>query len=263
MSQQPKITVITGATGGIGFAYAKHLAQKGYELFITASDKKRLDECSEYLFRNYSVNVTSMVTNLASTEDRNRLATRISDMPRIDMLINSAGFGEGSYFHKENIEDAQRMVNVHIVATTQFVHAALPAMIKNKSGQIITVSSLGAFTPAPGSSIYASTKAFLNSFMESIHMEVKKHNIHVQSLCPGLTHTNFHTRGDREASVSAKWKVFWMSADEVVRASMKALGKRHVVYVPGFMNKLTKFVVGVLPSRVYYVFAGNTAKSFQ
>ena len=153
------------------------------------------------------------------------------------------------------------MIQVHISATIQLVHAVLPGMVKRKQGKIITVSSMSAFLPAPGNSIYAATKAFLNTFMESIHMEVHKYGLQVQSLCPGLTRTGFHKRLKKEGKRSRISKIVpWMEADEVVDQSLKCLEDGKVICIPGCFNKAVKKVIPALPRKSFYSLSEKIAQ---
>jgi short-subunit dehydrogenase len=175
--------------------------------------------------------------------------------------VNCAGFGGGERFCDEKLEHQLKMIQVHIAATVQLVHAVLPGMVKRKKGNIITVSSLSAFIPSPGSSIYAATKSFLNSFMESIHMEVSKYGVKVQSLCPGLTHTEFHTRLKKEGKRSGLNRAIpFMEPDDVIEYSLKCLKKGKVVCIPGCFNKTIKKAIPIVPRKSFYALSKKVAE---
>lgn len=245
--------LVTGATGGIGKSFAQHLAAKKYNLFLTDMDIERLNELAEKLKKEYTVEVKTEAVNLADEKELLAFKKKIMNPGNIGMLVNCAGFGEGKKFYDEKIERQMKMIQVHISATVQLVHAVLPGMIKRKEGKIITVSSMSAFIPAPGNSVYAGTKAFLNAFMESIHMEVYKYGIQVQSLCPGLTHTGFHEKLEKEGKRSRISKIVpWMEADAVVDYSLKCLDQGKVVCIPGCFNKSVKKAIPVLSRKAFY-----------
>lgn len=256
-----KRAVITGASGGIGYAYATQLAEAGYDLVLTGLEPVRLEEVIQQLKSKYHTDVRAVVADLAHTGGITALIADLKDFEPLDMLINSAGYGEHKFFHEEDEEDVLKMLNVQITATVRLVHALLPGMIARRSGSIITVSSLAAFVPAPGASIYSSSKAFLNSFMESIHMEVHHYGIKVQSLCPGPTHTDFHKGQEVEESLSGI--DFWMEPEDVVRISLRALQKGEVVCIPGSMNKVIGNIAPMLPRRPYYHLAEKMAHRFR
>lgn len=263
MIQENKLAVITGATGGIGSSFAKYIAARQYNLVISAYEQDLLEQAAAELREKYHIDVITIPANLAVPEDISALAQKLSALPQVDMLVNCAGFGEKSLFYKEDMSSVHKMINVHISATVELVHAVLPIMIKQRRGSIVTVSSLAAFIPAPGSSIYSSTKAFLNSFMESVHMEVNEYGINVQALCPGLTHTAFHNESDVETSIKMKGVDLWMEADDVVEESMRELDKGSVICIPGCINKAIKNLMPAIPRKLYYVITDKTAEKFK
>ncbi len=257
-----KLALITGATGGIGLSFATHLAAEGYDLVITGRNSRKLNEIAANLnVNNAGINIDAIQADLSLAADIASLAKYAEQLEHIDMLVNCAGYGERCLFIDEPEHEILDMLSVHITATVQLVHAVLPRMVKNHSGAIITVSSLAAFVPAPGSTIYASSKAFLNTFMESLHMEVHQYGIKVQSLCPGPTHTDFHKGASPAQSVSGI--DLWMKPDEVVNISLRALENDEVVCVPGSMNKVIKNLTSLLPRTPYYRLTEKLAKKYR
>lgn len=255
MAGRNKIAVITGATGGLGTCFAHQLAEKGYDMVITGRRYARLHQLAADISMQYGVTVRPVVADFTRPADVEGLLNLIATLPRVDMLVSNAGYGEGCIFEDEDTTDMLAMVRVHVDATLQLVHAVLPIMRKQRSGYIISVSSLSAFMPAPGSSIYAATKGFLNTFMESLQMEVRRHGIMVQSLCPGLTHTGFHDRMPQGTKLNLGLFDLWMSPSDVVNASLKKLGSKKVVYVPGFKNKMIVLFTALLPRSIYLALA--------
>lgn len=253
MDNCKKIAVITGATGGLGKAFARHLAAAGYNLLLSGRSSYKLHLLADEMSTVYGVEVQAIAADLSHRSGIDKLVDSISTLPRIDMLVSNAGYGERAMFEDEHISDALDMIRVHIDATVQLVHAVLPHMRRQRAGDIIAVSSLSAYVPAPGSSIYASTKTFINTFMESIQMEVHSYGISVQSLCPGLTHTGFHDGAVEKNTMNAGGINMWMDADDVVAASLRGLKKGSVVYIPGMKNRLLKFLIGLLPRSCYFI----------
>ncbi|TAL59695.1 MAG: SDR family oxidoreductase [Bacteroidetes bacterium] len=253
--------LIIGAMGGMGKSFAQHLAARKYNLFITDINIKGLQEMAEGLKKQYAVEIKTEAVDLTDDQELCMFAKRLMSSDNIGMFVNCAGFGEGETFCEEKIERQLKMIQVHISATVQLTHAVLPGMIKRKRGKIIIISSMSAFIPAPGNSIYAGTKAFLNTFMESIHMEVHKHGVRVQSLCPGLTRTGFHERLKKEGKRSQLSKVVpWMDADKVVDYSLKCLDKGKVVCIPGCFNKIIKKGIPILPRKSFYSLSKKIAE---
>lgn len=248
-----KIAVITGATGGIGREYVKKLAEEQqYDIVMIDVDRVRLNEMAAELRATYNVNVETLVANLADAEAIKALVAKLSQYEYVDMFIHAAGYGEKTFFNDEPIQAALDMLSVHVSSAIQLIHGLLPGMLKYKSGTIIVVSSLASFIPAPGSSIYSGTKSFINSFLESLHMEVHSRGIKIQSLCPGLTHTGFHTESDIKRFEGIPGLDLWMEADEVVNISLAALSNDKVICIPGFINKSFRAAAGLLPRKSFY-----------
>jgi len=258
-----KIALVTGASGGIGSSFAKQLAAQKYDLVLSGRKEQELRNLADDITATYGVGVELVITDLSSEQGIEVLTDRVAALDNIDMLVSNAGYGERSRFEHEQVSDVMKMISVSVNATVQLVHAALPGMIRRKSGNIIAVSSLSAFVPAPGSSIYSSSKVFLNSFMESIYMEVHKYGIKVQSLCPGLVHTGFHNNSQVAHTVDARGLNLWMEPDKVVEHSLRALMKGEVICIPGTVNKLIKRLLPSLPRRSYYSIVDRIAQRFK
>jgi len=163
----------------------------------------------------------------------------IKKAKNLDILINNAGFGTRGNFSDVSPEKSINMINVHVLAPTRFCRSVLPGMIKQNQGSIINVSSLAAFYPIKGNAIYKATKTYLIMFSKSIQNELKNYNIKVQALCPGFVYTGFHDTNefkDFDRSSVPKW--LWMSAEEVVKQSLKALRKKKVIFIPGIKNRI-------------------------
>lgn len=256
-----KIAFITGASGGIGKEFARQLADRGYNLVLVAHQLEGLNQLAEEIEGHYPVHATTLVADFTKTTDVINVVAYIKNAERVDVLVNCAGYSEHTPFYEQDEISVLNMLNVQVMATVRLVHAALPKMIARRGGGIVTVSSLAAFTPAPGASMYSASKAFLNTFMETLHMEVHNYDIKVQSLCPGPTHTGFHHGQDVEESVAGI--DFWMEPEDVVAISLKALERGEVVCVPGIINKVIKNVAPMLPRRPYYHLAEKMAAKFR
>jgi len=248
-----RIALITGASSGIGRAFAWRFAQSGYDLIITGRRKDKLAQLEDELKENFGISVETIIAELSDNKDVNELMKIIKSHDNIFVLINNAGYGSGREFSQCDLKFHMQMLQVHVITSLKLIHSVLPQMISKKQGTIINVSSLGAFMPAPGSSIYSATKLFLKSFTESLYMEVSKYDIRVQCLCPGYTtHTEFLKRRMNGLVPKNSGFVPWMDADTLVDKCLKSLEKGKIVYVPGFMNRLLVKVVPFIPIRMYY-----------
>jgi short-subunit dehydrogenase len=235
-----QLALITGASSGIGEAFARQLAERGYDLCITARRSGQLEDIAAELREKNKVNVNIIVADLAADDGINKVAAWIQENPSITMLINNAGFGARGLFVNKSAERYAEMITVHVMAAMRLTSAALPAMIKAKRGAVINVSSVTAYMPLAGNAVYAGTKSFLNSFTEALAFELKNTGVKVQVLVPGFTYSDFHKRPDyaKLDTYSSIPKFMWMTPGEVARISLRALDKNKVHCIPGALNKL-------------------------
>lgn len=230
--------VITGASAGIGAAYAHALARRGMDLLLTARRVERLDALAQTLRAAHGVDVRLHPADLADPDELERLAGVVAALPRLALLVNNAGFGTGGHFMETTPESQSAMIHVHATAATRLSHAALPALVRAGRGAIINVSSIAAYFKG---TTYSASKAYLNSFSAGLQAELRGTGVRVQALCPGYTVTEFHDTPEFADFDRAQVpRAMWMSADAVVDASLTALDRsRHrVVLIPGWRNKL-------------------------
>ena len=251
MSQM--IALITGASSGIGEAFAKKFAQQGYNLVITGRREDLLHDISDKLQKRYNIIVETLKVELADEEDLEFLSEKIKHMDNLSVLVNNAGFGSRFNFINEEFKSQEDMIKVHVLAPVKLIYAALPGMIHRGHGTIINVSSISGKTPLPVGATYSATKSFLSTFSESLYLENASTNIKIQTLCPGFTKTNFHGKlGLNGASLSNKGFIRWMTPERVVEVSLKNLKKGKIICVPGFWNKVIWFLADIIPRNIYY-----------
>jgi hypothetical protein len=241
----PGKALITGASSGIGASYAKHLAEKGFDLILLARRKERLQSLADTLQSFYSIRCEIIPADLSNCEEINKVANHIQQTQNLDILINNAGFATVGYFADIPFEKSMLMFHLHMTASTQLSHAALQGMLKRRRGAIINVSSMGAFMLTPGNVIYDATKSFLATFSENISLEVRDKGIKLQAVCPGFTRTEFHEVGDfKNFDRSVIPDSLWMMPDEVVSLSLKALeNNMKIVFIPGWKKRLLKWII--------------------
>jgi len=231
--------LITGASSGIGAAFARRLARDGCDLILVARRRERLEELASELRTAHGIRAETMATDLAQIAGIEQVEACIAAQGALDLLINNAGFGTYARFPEVSAARHTDMINVHITASVRLMRAALPAMLARGRGGIINVASISAFFPLPGNGSYAASKAYLVTFSESLQREVAGSGVRVQALCPGYTVTEFHQTPEYAAfdrdRVPAK---LWMSADDVVNASLKALRRGRVICIPGWKYRL-------------------------
>ncbi len=237
--------LVTGASSGIGAAFADRLARDGYDLVIVARDRERLERTAKQLRERDAIAVEVLVADLSQPAGVQAVAERIAADPALTMLVNNAGFGFIGSFAELDGEREEKVIRVNVAALTRLTRAALPGMIARRRGAIINLSSMAAFQPGPFNATYSATKAYVNSFTEALHEELRGTGVRVQALCPGFTRTEFQTRAGIDVSNLPAF--VWMAADAVVDASLTALERGDVVCVPGTANWLTATVTGMVP----------------
>jgi len=236
------VALITGASSGIGEVFARKLSAKGYHTILVARRKERLAKLAAEL-----PSAEVLVADLTIDPDLRAIEQRIKIEPRLEMLVNNAGFGIQGAYHSTDIDAQDRMHHLHIVAVARLTHAALTGMVERAKGNIINVSSVAGFLQSPYSVTYNATKAWMNSFTAGLCLELKSiHSpVRVQALCPGFTYTEFQeTAGvDRETIP----KSLWMSAEDVVETSLRGLERNKLVVVPGWRYRLFLAAIRFLP----------------
>ncbi|HOO70717.1 MAG TPA: SDR family oxidoreductase [Spirochaetota bacterium] len=249
---------ITGATSGIGAEFARQLAARGMNLVLTGRRKDVIKNIAAEVKQKTGSDVEVIIAELSDPADLNRVISKIKKTQRLEYLVNNAGFGTNGFFHEESIVTQEIMLRVHADTTMKLTHAAIPGMIRNGHGAIINVASLSARVIMPSTVMYSATKAFLLAFSETLHLELARHNIKVQALCPGFTRSDFHHKMGLEQSIlNNRGLTQWMAPDAVVRASLNALNKKNrVICVPGKGNAFLFNLVNFLPRSLFYKIAG-------
>jgi hypothetical protein len=243
------LAVITGASAGIGAAFARKLAARGYDLLLVARREDRLRALARQLHDQHGITAEFLAADLTGAVALESLAQRIREAQGLGLLVNNAGFGTNRYFFEAGPEGQDQMHRLHVVATARLTHAALanlrPRAIAGTG--VINVSSVAAFAPAPQNVSYCATKAWMNRFTEGLAIELAswKSPVTVQALCPGYTLTEFHdvTGADR----SAVPRSFWCTADFVVAESLRAFDRRKLFVIPGWRYKCLTGLLTILP----------------
>jgi short-subunit dehydrogenase len=225
------VAVVTGASAGLGVEFARQLSAKGHRLVLVARRRERLDELAAELGNARAVELNLSQPGAAGA----LMADVIRHGETVGVLVNNAGFGLAGQFAELDGRRQREMIDLNCGALAELAHAFLPGMIDRKAGSILNVASTAAFQPGPGMAVYFATKAFVLSFSEALHDEVKRHNVKVSCLCPGPTRTEFRS----VSGFDPKGRLAKISADapSVVRAGLKGLERNRAVVVPGLANK--------------------------
>ncbi len=249
MERVRPVALITGASSGIGAAFAWELAGRNYDLILVARRRERLDELARGLAQSAGVTVETIVADLTCDPDVKSVAGRLRTEEGLELLVNSAGFGTTGFFFEADPQGQEDMHRLHVLATVVLTRAALGPMVNRNRGAIINVSSVAAFIPSGANVSYNSTKAWMNVFTESINLELRAldSRVRVQALCPGFTVTEFHEKLGIDRDQIFPNSGFWMPAEKVVRDSLAGLKKGDWLVVPGWRYKLLVFGLRHLP----------------
>ena len=228
-----KVALVTGASAGLGVEFARQLSKRGHRLVLAARRKERLEELAKELGNARAVAIDLSKSNAAAK----LMADLEANGEEVDLLVNNAGFGLIGRFAKAESKRLRQMIDLNVGTLTDLCRTVAPAMMKRKTGGIINVASTAAFQPGPNMAVYFATKAFVLSFTEALHEELKPHGIRVTCLCPGPTRTEF---GDVAGfGGNGLFDRVAMNAPEVVAAGLDGLEKNKAVVVPGLLNKVT------------------------
>ena len=235
--------LITGATAGIGAAYAKLLAKEGFDLVLVARDLPRLKGVAKELSNLYKIKAETIKADLTKPAQLAKVEKRLANNSKpIEVLINNAGFGLKDSFLVSNLAREQELLDVLVTAPMRLSHAVLPGMIKRNSGSIVNVSSVASFI-AGGT--YSAAKSYLTVFSEYLHTELRDTNIKVSALCPGFTRTEFHARGKMKMSGLPNY--MWTTVDQVVAKSWRYVKAGKVICIPGWQYMLLSSIARIAP----------------
>lgn len=251
--------LITGASTGIGLAYAERLARDGTGLSLVARDGDRLRGIADRLRKDHGADSTVLPADLTRPEDVAKIVAAVAEDPALDLLVNNAGFATLGRFAELPVTGELNEIALNVVALVRLSHAALPAMIARHRGAIINLSSLAAFQPGPYNATYTATKAYVKSFTESLAEELRGTGVSVQVVCPGFTRTEFQERAGLDATRIPSFA--WMTAEEVVEASLHELQRGKVVSVPGLANRFSAALTAVVPGAILRRALGHMTES--
>jgi uncharacterized protein len=247
-----KTALITGASTGIGFEFAKLFAADGYNLVLIARDEQKLREIAGSLPSKFNISVKIYPKDLSVTGDIEKLVRQIrEDVGTIEVLVNNAGFGLSGAFVDTDLARELEMIQLNVVSLVIFTKLWAKEMVQRKGGKILNVASTAAFQPGPLMAIYYATKAFVLSFSEALAEELKERGVTVTALCPGPTATQFSKRAELEKSRLFKGGIVpVLDAATVAKIGYDGLSKGHPVVIPGLINKIGVLSVRLTPRKL-------------
>lgn len=234
-----RTALITGASSGIGAAFARLLAARGSDLILVARREERLKQLATELSSRHPIQVELLPADLSSEAGIQLAAMHAHDCPTLDLLINNAGFGLPGAFHETPLEKINAIIQVLVLAAVRLTHAALSGMTARQRGAIINVTSMASYVVTPRNVAYSATKAFLTVFSEGLMLELHGTPIRVLELLPGFTRSDFHNNDNyqdlRVDQRVPKW--MWVSADETAAAALRDLERGRRVCAPGCVGR--------------------------
>jgi uncharacterized protein len=249
------VALVTGASSGIGRAFALALADRGHDLVLVARDTARLEALAKELGDAYGAAAEVLTADLSDPTGLAAVEARVSDPGRpVDLLVNNAGFGTAGKFATLPIDREQQEIELNVLALVRLTHAALAPQIERGGGGVINVASIAGYQPTPGNATYGATKAFVRSFSQAVHEELKGTGVRCMVLSPGFTRTEFQVRAGFDSSEVPSF--MWQEAGTVVQHALRAYDKGRAECVPGALNGATAVFTAATPNAVTRRIAG-------
>jgi uncharacterized protein len=238
--------LITGASRGLGMAFARALAERHYNLVLVARSAEPLDAFANELRRSTPVSVIAIQVDLSSPGAVQILMEQLSKgrIP-IDLLVNNAGFGLRGEFRGLSIRQQPEMLRLNNQVIVELTYNLLPRILERRQKGIINISSTAGFQPIPFASVYSATKAFLTTFSLALEQELRSAGVSVVTVCPGRLHKNGNDESEQRAR--GKWAGIYQSPNEVVEDALRVLANGGGLTVPGALNKFSVFAQRLIP----------------
>jgi uncharacterized protein len=235
--------IVTGASSGIGLAFARELARRGHKTLAVARRRDRLETLAEEAAKQGG-SVVPLAADLGTAEGLASVVERMVGLGAIDLLVNNAGIATSGDFKHSSLEQELGAIRLNIDGVVTLTHAVLGEMLRRRSGAIINVASVVAFQPFPHFAIYAASKAFVLSFSEALAEELKGSGVRILALCPGAAKTEMSVFSQNEGLLG---KLPSLSADEIVRTALRAFEGGRVVKIVGWLNGMLVFLNRFMP----------------
>jgi uncharacterized protein len=252
-------TLITGASSGIGEAFARKLAAQGHDLLLVARSEDKLVALCNELGRNQNIRAQYVAIDLTEPDAPARLlAETVERNLEIDLLINNAGFGSMGDFAKLDLELELKMIDLNVRSLVELSHRFLQPMRERKQGSIINVASTAGFQGVPFMATYAATKAFVLSFSEALWEENRTYGIKVMALCPGVTETGFFAASQMKKPPAR----FIQTSEDVVETALRGLKRGKSSIISGWPNLLMIEMERIAPRSLILRVAGMALRNY-
>jgi uncharacterized protein len=260
-----KTALVTGASSGIGKAFAELLARKGYAVVLTARRGDRLEALAADLKQKYGVTTHTLVADLAHPDASGQI---VSELARrgltIDFLVNNAGYGVPGSYVNVPWNDHQKFMQVMVTAILDLTYRLLPGMIERGWGRIVNIASVAGMVPSPaGHTLYGASKAFLIRLSEALASENMTKGVNVTAVCPGFTWSEFHDVTGTRDKMNKVPGMLWLKADDVAREGYDAVMKGHSVVVNGGIYRFLVWLNGAMPAGISRWFSGLAGRRYR
>ena len=235
--------VVTGASSGIGLAFARELVRRGHPVLAVARRRERLERLANEAAK-HGGRIEPLVADLTTEQGLASAVRRAEELGEIELLINNAGLANAGDFQGASLERETAAMRLNVEAVVRLSHGVLQTMVRDRRGSIINVASVVAFQPFPHFAVYAATKAFVLSFTEALAEEVKGTGVRILALCPGSVATELDVFAHNKGLLG---KLPSLTADQVVEAGLQALKNGRVVKVVGGLNRFLPFMGRLAP----------------
>jgi short-subunit dehydrogenase len=257
--------LVTGASAGIGKAFAEVFAKNGFDLILTARREDRLTALAAELEGRHKIKASTIAMDLADPTGAERLVAEIkADGLKVDALVNNAGYGVPGNYAGTSWQVQKEFIQVLVTAPCELAHRLLPDMAARRRGYILNIASVAGMIPgSAGATLYGAAKSFMVQFSRSLHLEQEANGVHVTALCPGFTFSEFHdVTGNRE-QVSKMPEFMWMTAEVVANQGYDAVMRNKPVHVNGPVNKGIVLLAKYLPDQVGLMIVRARSKDFR
>jgi short-subunit dehydrogenase len=257
-----RLCLITGASAGIGAAFARLYAAKGYDLALTARRADHLQALADEIQVSYGVEALVFPADLGHAGAIDALIAAIAARGRtVDVLVNNAGYGLPGLYARTRWSDQQAFLQVLLVAVCELTHKLLPGMVERGFGRIVNVASLAGLVPGmPSHTLYGPTKSFLVKFSQGLHTELVGTGVHVTALCPGFTRSEFHDANGTRDQAERLPAFLWQDAETVAEAGYAACEANRAVEITGWPNRIIAALARLTPDRLILTLTGRAAR---
>ncbi|WP_037372388.1 SDR family NAD(P)-dependent oxidoreductase [Salipiger mucosus] len=251
-TDRPRLAIVTGASSGLGFAFAHRLAREGSDLMLVARNRERLDACAAELATTCGVTVETIAADLSQPETAALVFARLAALGRrADVLVNNAGFNLYGRFEKSDLDREIEMIRLHAIAVTQLSKLFVQARDRSRVNRMVNVASVAALVPGPYVSVHFATRAHLLSFSLALSEEFRGTDVSVTCLCPGPMRSDFFRRaGMTDVRLASGWPMKSMAPSDVATCGYDAMLRGRAMVIPGRRNRIFAVFARIAPRQL-------------